>query len=314
MKKLKKILILLVPVLFLFACTTENDGASTGGETDGTSETKEAGDITIGYSVSTLNNPAFVFLTEEMEKNAKELGIEISVSDSQNDSSVQANAMDDFITQGVDAIIVNPVDSAAITPSVESANAAGIPVITVDRSSDGGEILASIVSDNVLGGELAAQYLVDTVGEGSAVAVVEGIPGASATQERTEGFTNIADDMLDVVASQAGNFDRADSLTVTENILQSNPEIVAIFAQNDESALGVYEAVTAAGRDEIVIIGFDGAELALESIKDGNLDATIGQRFDLMAELAVQAVLDYYQGKEVDQDILAPVELITQNN
>lgn len=315
MKNYKKLLaLLLAPVLFLFACSTEGESTNQEEGLNDTSETKDPSELTIGYSVSTLNNPAFVYLSDEIERNAEELGIEINVSDSQNDSSVQASAMDDFITQEVDAIIVNPVDSAAIEPSVESANDAGIPVITVDRSSDGGEILASIVSDNVAGGEMAAQFLVDTVGENAKVAVVEGVPGASATQERTEGFNNVADDMLEVVTSQTGNFDRADSLTVAENILQANPEIVAIFAENDESALGVYEAVTAAGRDDIVIVGFDGAELALESIENGELDATIGQRFDLMAELAVQAVVDHYEGKEVEQNIFAPVELITQDN
>lgn len=308
MKIFKRLLILLsLSILFLAACSTEGD------ETTGEIETKEPEELTIGFSVSTLNNPAFVFLTNEVERNAEEHGISVNVSDSQNDSTVQANAMDDFITQGVDAIIVNPVDSVSITPSVESANQAGIPVITVDRSSDGGEILSSIVSDNVLGGEMAAQYLVDTLGEGAQVAVVEGVPGASATQERTEGFNNVADDMLDVVTSQTGNFDRAESLTVAENILQAVPEITGIFAENDESALGVYEAITAVGREDIVVIGFDGAELALESIEAGELDATIGQRFDEMAELSVQAVIDYYQDQEVEENILASVELITQD-
>lgn len=309
MKAFKKTvlsLIMLVAVVFLAV------GCSTEGEKGKEGEKKTPDKIKIGYSVSTLNNPAFVYLSDEVEKNAKEKGAEITVSDAQNDSAKQLDSIDDFIEQGVDAIIVNPVDSSAITPAVESANEAGIPVVAVDRSSDGGEVLSVIVSDNVKGGEMAAEYLISVLGEGAKIAVVEGIPGASATNERGKGFETGAKDKLEIVASQAGDFDRGKSLTVAENILQAHPDVKGFFAQNDESALGVLEAVKAAKRDDIVIIGFDGAELAIESIDKGELNATIGQRFDEMAKLSVQAVLDYYADVKVESEILAPVELIKQ--
>ncbi|MBG9985014.1 substrate-binding domain-containing protein [Aerococcaceae bacterium DSM 111022] len=277
-------------------------------------ENKAPEELTIGFTVSTLNNPAFVFLKDQIEEIGAENGSTIVVLDAQNDAATQANNMDDFIQQGVDAIIVNPVDSAAITTSVEAANAANIPVVAVDRSSDGGEVLSVIVSDNVLGGQMAAEYLIEVLGENAKIGVVEGVPGASATRERGEGFNNGAEGKLDIVASQTANFDRAEALVVTENMLLANPDIQGIFAQNDEEALGALEAKKAAGLEDVVIIGFDGAELALESIEDGELDATIGQRFDEMARLSLDAIYKYYAGEEVEEQILAPVELITQEN
>lgn len=312
MKNWKKMLFGSLSVLLfgslLVGCSMEGSSSST----DSGGSEKKPGDLTIGFSISTLNNPAFVYLKDQIEEQAEENGAEIIVSDAQNDSAKQSNSIDDLIQKGVDAIIVNPVDSAAITPAVEAANSANIPVVTVDRSADGGEILSLIVSDNVKGGEMAAQFLIDTLGEGAKVAMIEGIPGASATNERGEGFTKGAEGKLEIVASQNGDFDRAKSLTVTENILQAHPEIKGIFAQNDEEALGALEAVKAAKRDDIVIIGFDGAEAAIESIDAGELDATIGQRFDEMARLSLEAVYNYYQGKDVEKEIFAPVELITQ--
>lgn len=309
MKKFKKVLVSLLGVaavgLLLTGCSTEGDKKE---ET----KNKEPKDLKIGFSISTLNNPAFVYLKDQIEENAKKEGSKIIIADAQNDSAKQSDNMDDFIQQKVDAIIVNPVDSSAIAPSVEAANDANIPVVAVDRSSDGGEILSLIVSDNVKGGEMAAKYLIDTLGENAKVAMIEGIPGASATNERGEGFKKGAKGKLDIVASQNGDFDRAKSLTVTENILQANPEIKGIFAQNDEEALGALEAVKAAKRDDIVIIGFDGAEDALKSIEEKELNATIGQRFDEMAKLSLDSIYKHYKGEKVDKEIFAPVELITQ--
>lgn len=294
-----------------FALCMVMTGCSTS-KANGKSENKKPEDLKIGFSVSTLNNPAFVHLTDEIKADAKKEGSKITVSDAQNDSAKQSDAMDDFIQQGVDAIIVNPVDSAAITPSVEDANEANIPVVTVDRSSDGGKVLSLIVSDNVKGGKMAAKYLTTTLGEDAKVAMIEGIPGASATRDRGKGFKQGAKGHLDIVASQDGEFDRGKSLTVAENIIEAHPEIKGIFAQNDEEALGAMEAVKAAKRDDIVVIGFDGADDALKSIKNKELDATIGQQFDQMAELSLKAVYNHYQGKKADKEILAPVSLIEQ--
>lgn len=314
MKFRKKIFAILMAVVVIFAQTScanndKDDNSNSNASSNATEKT-----LKVGVSISTLNNPFFNFLKEEIVKNCEKNNIEVVVADAQNDSAQQANDMDDFIQQSVDAIIVNPVDSSAITTSVESANESKIPVITVDRASEGGEVLASIVSDNVLGGEKAGDYLVDKLGENAEVAVVEGIPGASATNERLEGFKKVADKKLKIVASQAGDFDRGKSLKVTEDILQSNPEIKGIFAGNDESALGVMEALEAASRTDIIVVGFDGSDEAKKSIKDGKLNATIGQRFDLIAKKAVESVIKNQNKEKVEKQQNIEVELLDKDN
>ena len=189
MKKLLLLLAMAVMVIGLVAGCGKS--ADNGGD-------KKSG--TIGFSVSTLNNPFFVTMKEGVEAQAKALGLKVKIVDAQNDPAKQANDISDLLESGVSVLIINPVDSAAISTSVEAANAKNIPVITVDRSADKGKVVAHIASDNVKGGEMAAQLIVDKVGKAAKVAEIEGIPGASATRERGQGFHNVADKDLTVVA------------------------------------------------------------------------------------------------------------------
>ena len=149
-------------------------------------ENMKPAEITVGLSVSTLSNPFFVSLEEGVNTLATENGTQVISVDAQDDSAKQSNDMDDLIQQGVDVLLINPVDSAAITPGVEAANNAGIPVIMVDRATDAGEYVTLVASDNVAGGEMAAQYIVDQVGENASTLQLEGVPDASATNERGE--------------------------------------------------------------------------------------------------------------------------------
>lgn len=274
--------------------------------------TKDASELTIGVSISTLNNPFFVSVKDGINSVATEEGSKVKVVDAQDDTAKQSNDIDDLIQQGVDVLLINPVDSAAIVTSVQLANSAGIPVITIDRQSDGGDVLTLVASDNVEGGKMAAAYIEQLTGKNAKVIELEGIPGASATNERGEGFDNYAKDHLNVVNSQTANFDRAEGLTVMENLLQANKgEIDAVFAQNDEMALGAIEAIKAIGKvGEIVVVGFDGTEDGLNAIKAGSMSATIAQQPEVMGELAIQAAFDYFAGKTVDKQISSPLELI----
>ncbi|MGN9067037.1 substrate-binding domain-containing protein [Ligilactobacillus agilis] len=289
-----------------------NTGLDNGSSSQSKVEKKSPKDITIGVSISTLSNPAFINLRNQVESYAKKNGSKVQVVDAQNDTSKQNNQIEDLIQQKVDALIINPCDSSAITSAVRSANRAGIPVFCVDRSSDGGNVTSTIASDSVKGGEMAAKYLVDTVGKDAKVAEITGIPGASATRERGKGFDTYAKGKLDIVTKQTANFDRAKAQQVTENILQAHPEITAIFAQNDEEAVGAALAVKASGKD-IKIIGFDGAKAALNDIKNGTISATIGQQWKQMGTESVKNVYKYYQGKKVRKDIKANVQLITKD-
>lgn len=273
-------------------------------------QTARAQEYKIGLAISTTNNPFFVDLRDGVIEAAEKLGGTVQVVDAQDDASAQLNGMDDLITQGVDIILVNPVDSDAIVPAVEQANKAGIPVITIDRLSNGGEVVTQVASNNVEGGEMAAKFIIEKVGEGAKVIQLEGVPGASATNERGEGFNNIAKDKLDIVATQSANFNRAEGLTVTENLLQANPDIKAIFAQNDEMALGAVEALKAAGMEDVIVVGFDGNEDGLKAVEAGEMAATIAQQPKEMGKIAVQAAYDFLDGKDIEKALSSPLELI----
>ncbi|XKH50562.1 ribose ABC transporter substrate-binding protein RbsB [Chryseomicrobium palamuruense] len=301
------VLVSLAAVLFLAACSLDSPTSSNeSGDTESTNETP-----TIGFSVSTLNNPFFVTLTDGAEAKAEELGAEMTVVDAQDNASKQASDVEDLIQQGVDFILINPVDSAAVAAAVESANAAGIPVITLDRSAEGGEVVAHVASDNAAGGQMAGEYLVSLVGEGAQVAELEGVPGSSAARERGEGFNSVAADQLDVVAKQTANFNRAEGLSVMENILQSNPDITGVFAHNDEMALGALEAIEAAGKD-IVVVGFDATDDAVASVEDGRLAGTIAQQPAMIGEIGVETAMKVLTGEEVEANIPVELELIGQ--
>lgn len=275
-------------------------------------EEKETSELVVGVSISTLNNPFFVSLEQGITDLADEQDTTVKSVDAQDDTAKQTNDIDDLIQQGVDILLINPVDSAAITPAVESANAAGIPVITIDRSSDGGEVVTLVASDNVEGGEMAAKYIEEISGKDANTVQLEGIPGASATRERGEGFTNIAEKSLNVIDSQTANFDRAEGLTVMENMLQANPDIQAVFAQNDEMALGAIEAIQSAGKTgEIQVVGFDGTEDGIKAVEAGTLSATVAQQPSEMGKLAMQAAFDYFAGETIEEYIASPLELVT---
>ena len=276
-------------------------------------EKKAPSKLKIGVSISTLSNPVFITLKNELQKYSDKKGSKIIINNANNDTSKQNNDVEDLIQQKVDAIIVNPCDSSAISTVIQKANNAKIPVICIDRGADRGTVVSTVASDNVAGGKMAANFLIKKLGLKAKIAELQGIPGASATRERGEGFDKIADKKLDIVSKQTAQFDRAKGLSVTENILQAHHDVKGIFSQNDEMAVGAARAVKASKKN-IIIVGFDGTNDALKLIKSGQITATIAQQWDKMADTSLDAVYDYYQGKTVKKNNLVPVRLITKEN
>lgn len=293
--------VLMMSVMLIAGCSSGEEAAP--------AADKKSGTTTIGFSISTLNNPFFVSVKDGVEAKAKELGVNVKIVDAQNDPAKQANDVADLLQQGVSVLLVNPVDSAAISTSVEATNKAKIPVIALDRSADKGTIASLVASDNVKGGEMAAEYIIKKLGEGVKVAELEGIPGASATRERGEGFHKVADQKLSVVAKQSADFDRTKGLTVSENMLQANPDIQAIFAQNDEMALGAIEASKSAGK-QIFIVGFDGTDDGLKAVEAGTMAATIAQQPELMGQQGLEAAVKLAKGEKIDAKISVPLKLV----
>ena len=267
--------------------------------------------LTFGLSLSTLNNPFFVTLGDGAQGAADAAGVALVIVDAQDDPAQEATNMEDLIQQGVDAILVNPTDADAIVPSIQKANQAGIPVFTIDRGASGGDVVSHIASDNVYGGRLAAVFLCVSLDGRGKVVELEGIAGSSAARDRGEGFNAhiTADcDELEIIARQTANFNRAEGLTVFENILQAEPEINGVFAHNDEMILGAIEAAKAAGRDaEIIFVGFDAVDDAVAAVEAGDLAATVAQQPALMGELGIQTAVLALNGETVEAYI--PVDL-----
>lgn len=283
--------------------------ASVEGEGDASAEKSGA----IGLSVSTLNNPFFVSLADGAKAAAKEAGVELIVVDAGDDAAKQTNDIEDLISKNVSVLVVNPVDSDAVAPAVEDAIASGVKVVSVDRVVNGVEVDCQIASDNVAGAEMATEYLVELIGEGAKAAELQGVPGASAAIDRGEGFHKVADTKLDVVASQTANFNRAEGMTVMENILQSSGDILGVFAHNDEMALGALEAIAASNKD-IKVVGFDATDDAVAAVKEGRMAATVAQQPDKMGATAVEVALKLIAGESVEASIPVEVTLITKEN
>ena len=305
----KKILAVLMAAAMVFGMTAcggaSNDAGSAAAGGDA------AGSGAIGLAVSTQNNPFFVTLVEGAQKAADAAGVKLVVTDAGDDAAKQTNDVDDLISKKVSVLIVNPVDSDAIAPAVEDAIAAGIKVIAVDRAVNGVDVDCQIASDNVKGAEMATEYLKSVIGDGAKVAELQGTTGASATIDRGQGFHNIADGSLDVVASQTASFDRAEGLTVMENIIQSNGDLQGVFAHNDEMALGAIEAIEASGKD-IKIVGFDATDDGVAAVKDGKMAATVAQQPDKMGSTAVETAIKLMNGETVEKSIPVEVTLVTE--
>lgn len=303
MKGIKKILafslVAIISMSFFMGCSKRNS------------------DKKVGIVLSTLNNPFFVSMKEGAEKEAEKLGFELIVLDSQNDPAKERANVEDLIQLGVVALLINPTDSDAVVKSVEVANKSNIPVITLDRQSNGGEVTSHIASDNIKGGAMAAEFVLEKIGTESNINVVElqGIPGASATRDRGAGFHSILDDKSNIkfVSSQAADFDRQKGLSVMENIIQGNDDIQVVFAHNDEMALGAAKAIGTSNINAMVI-GFDGNDDALDAVEKGEMIATVAQQPDLIGALGVELASKIYNGESVDKEIAADLKIVSNQN
>lgn len=279
----------------------------------GCSNSKDSGAQKIGLIVSTLNNPFFVDLKTGIENKAKELGYEVVVLDSQNDPAKEVSNMEDLTVKDVDIVLLNPVDSDSAIASVMIANSSDLPVMTVDRVANGGEVISHIASDNVAGGDMAAKFLIEQLGGKGNIVQLEGIAGSSATRDRGQGFdTGIEGSEFKLVARQSADFDRTKGLTVMENIIQSKGDIDAVFAQNDEMALGAQKALEAAGMNDVLVVGFDATDDAVDAVKQGKMAATVAQQPLLIGETAVDAIDKVLKGKIVEDYIPVDLVLVTE--
>ena len=271
-------------------------------------------DGTIGLAISTQNNPFFVSLKNGAEEEAKKLGLKLVVVDANDDSGKQASGVDDLLQQKIKVLLINPTDSEAAAAAVMRATKAGVPVISIDRSVKGADVAAHIASDNIAGGKMAAEFIVQNLAAGGDIVELEGIPGSSAARERGEGFHQVMDaqQKIKIVAKQPADFDRTKGLTVMENILQSHPNIKAVFAHNDEMALGAVKALKKKKKTGVIVVGFDATDDAKAAVKAGKMAATVAQKPAKIGELGVSTAKKLIAGEKVEKFIPVELELIKQ--
>ncbi|WP_165216777.1 substrate-binding domain-containing protein [Schaalia sp. ZJ1691] len=311
MKSLKHALVALAGVAALVLAGCGSGEPITGGSDSGSGGDHDSKEITIGFAISTLQNPFFVSMKEGVDEAAKKLGINLKFADASDDANTQSNDVLNFITEGVDVAVLNATDGEAIASSVEALNKAGIPVITVDRTSEGGEIVAHIGTDNVTAGEVTAKAFFEALGGKGKVAILEGVPGASSAIDRGTGFDNVLADFPDIsiVAKQTANYQRSEGLTVAQNILQANPDLVGFLSMNDEMALGAVEAINAAGKaGKVKTIGIDGGADAVKAVCDGSLVATVAQQSKVMGSQSIEQAVKVAKGEKIEK--LQPVDVV----
>ncbi|PVD04221.1 substrate-binding domain-containing protein [Streptomyces sp. CS014] len=270
----------------------------------------------VGMSLSTLNNPFFVQMKEGAQAEAEKAGIDLTVTDAQNDASQQANQLQNFTSSGVSSIIVNPVDSDAVGPGVRSANKADIPVIAADRGVNKADTATLVASDNVAGGKLAADALADKLGGKGSIVILQGTAGTSASRERGAGFAEglKAYPDIKVVAKQPADFDRTKGLDVMTNLIQSHPGVTGVFAENDEMALGAAKALGSKAGKSVSVVGFDGTPDGLKAVEAGTLYASVAQQPAELGKIAVQNAVKAAKDEKVASTVKVPVKVVTRKN
>lgn len=240
-------------------------------------------DITVGFSQMENNNPWRIAETESMKSEGEKRAGRYIATDAQAQTAKQVSDVEDMIAQGIDVLVIAPREYEGLTPALEAAKKAGVPVFLVDREAKGTpceDFITFMGSNFIEEGERAAQWLVDTMGEKGKVIELYGTIGSSPAMDRATGFRNVVTKYpgIEIVASQSGDFTRALGQQVMEQLLQANPDVNAVYAHNDEMALGAIQALKDAGRkpgQDVLVVSIDGTRDALQAIIDGELGATV---------------------------------------
>lgn len=269
----------------------------------------------IAVVISTLNNPWFVILAESAAENARNLGYEAKIFDSQNNPALESDHFENLISSGFDAILFNSTDADGSVTNVLKAKEAGVPVFCMDREINSNQAATSqILSDNYSGCvSIGIEFVKALNGKGNYVEIM-GAAGDNNTYARSNGFHSVVDQYPDLhlLAQQPGDFDRNKSLNVMESLLQANPDIQAVFCGNDAMAMGAYQAIKSAGLlNKIKVFGFDGTEEVIQKIKDGEIQATGMQYPLIMAKTAAEYADKYIKGeRNFPQYVPVAVDLI----
>lgn len=298
--------VLLLASLLLAACQDSSQSSSTT-------------QPTLGVTVMTSTNPFFMKLGNAIRDEAAKHGYETILVSGDYDVSKQKNQISDFIVQGVDAIVVAPVDSKGIVTAIKEANDAGIPVFTSDLAviSDDVDIVSHVATDNYQAGRVAGKAMIEALGgSGGNIGILD-FAQAESVILRVRGFmdelaeykeeTGIS---IEIVSRLPGGASRDISFRAMEDMIQAHPDLVGVFAINDPSALGAVAALEKAERlDGVKIISVDGQPEGRRAIKDGKIYADAIQHPLLIAEKTVDVLMQYMRGEQVPAEVLIPTDM-----
>lgn len=306
--KLKLSILLTLLSLFATACN------QSGNQTTTNSTAPNAGDKKkIGVSLFTREHQFYKDMEAAMKEEAAKNGFELIVVSGDMDLAKQQSQLENFIVQKVAAIVVCPADSKGISPAIEKANAANIPVFTADILASGnGKVVSHVASDNVLGGKMAAEYIVNQLKDGGEVGVI-GQPEVQSTIDREKGFK---DEMakhpnIKIVATLNGGGVRDRATKAADDMLQGNPNLKAIFAINDDSALGVLASAETRGKKDLIVVGYDATPEALAKIRAGSmLKADVAQDPKLIGTKTIETINKHLKGEKVEAIVAIPVKIV----
>lgn len=312
-KKLGFMLMSIMLVLVLAACgkQTSNTSKNVGGNGGNTNEPK------IAVVLKTLSNPYWAMMKEGIEMEAKAQGIKVDIFavSSEDDFQGQMQLFEDLLNKDYDGIAFAPLSPVNLISQVANATSKGIPTVNIDEQVDmkelksaDGNIYAFVTTDNIKVGQKAAEYIVKEI-SGGQVAIIEGKSGNITGEARKKGAIDVfkSNSSIKLVSSQPADWDRTKALDVATNMIQRYPDLKAIYAANDTMALGALQAVKNAGKlEKIKIVGTDGMPEAVQSVKDGELAATIAQDSEKIGAESLKQLIDAVKNKvKVTSDLKA---------
>lgn len=287
---------------------------SSSGEKDGESSGKK---LTVGVTMLSMQNEFIVNVSDEIEKKAKELGVELITVDAERSALKQIEQVESFIAQKVDVIIMNPCEVEASSPAVTKALAAKIPIINVNSETTA-KPSAFIGSDDVESGRIAMKFIAEKLGGKGNVLMMHGYMGQAAQIKREQGAREVLKQYpnLKLLAHQTGEWDRAKGMSLMENWIQSyGADINAVFAQNDEMGMGAVKALTDAGlKSKVIVVSIDAIPDALQAVQKGTLDATVFQNAEQQGAKSIETAVKIAKGEAYEKETLIPFQLVTKDN
>lgn len=322
-KMLKKYFFIMITLLALFLAACDGRGTETGGgettpnkegtETEETATSETSGDLRISMILKTLSSPYWKYVEAGAKQAAEDFGVEVVVVGPPSESEVmqQVNMIDDQLSQNPDAIVLAPIQPETVIPSLSDV---AIPVLTIDTDADIPGKITFIGSDNYSAGRAGGELIVENLEPGDKVAIIRGALGNTAMDDRSKGAIEVFEEAgMEIVAEQPADSDKAKAMSVMENILQSNPDVKAVFCGNDDMAIGALRAIQEKGLD-IMVVGVDGTEEATQSIIDGGLFGSIAQKPFAMGYLGVENAIKAIKGETVEPRIDSGIDVITAEN